>query len=169
MLAADKEPVSLTEILKDAVDSTQRPDAAHISIDLPQDLQQETPHGPMMIYGDRHELLRVFCNLIENALRYTPTTGKVTVTARDEGVALCVTVADTGDGIPSEHIPHLGERFYRVEASRARTHGGSGLGLAICRSIVEAHHGDITFRSQEKVGTTVVVTLPTMSGDLGMS
>ena len=119
----------------------------------------------MMLDGDRHELMRVFCNLIENALRYTPPTGSVTVIGKDEGVALCVTVSDTGEGIPAEHIAHLGERFYRVEASRARTHGGSGLGLAICRSIVEAHHGDITFRSQEKVGTTVVVTLPTMNGE----
>jgi heavy metal sensor kinase len=154
-LAADKEHVSITEMLREAVDSTHRPDAAQLTLDLPE--------IPMMLDCDRHELMRVFCNLIENALRYTPPTGTVSVTARDEGVALCVTVSDTGNGIPSEHIPHLGERFYRVEASRARTHGGSGLGLAICRSIVQAHHGDITFRSQERVGTTVVVTLPTVN------
>jgi len=158
-MAADKEHVSLSEILQEAVDSTARPDAAHVSLDL--------PGTPMIMDCDRHELLRVFCNLIENALQYTPATGSVKVSARDEGVALCISVSDTGDGIAAEHIPHLGERFYRVEASRARKHGGSGLGLAICRSIIEAHHGDITFHSQEKAGTTVVVTLPTIGGEVG--
>ncbi len=157
-LAADKEAVSLTDILRDAADSTHRPDAAQLTLVL--------PASPLMLNGDRHELMRVFRNLIENALRYTPSKGSVTVTAQDEGVAVCVTVTDTGEGIAEEHIPHLGERFYRVEASRARTHGGSGLGLAICRSIIEAHHGDITFRSQEHVGTTVVVTLPTTADEL---
>jgi heavy metal sensor kinase len=156
-LAADKEPISLSEVLQEAVDSTHRPDAAHVTLTL--------PDRPMTIIGDRHELLRVFGNLIENALRYTPQCGSVIVSASDEGIALCVSVEDTGEGIAAEHIPHLGERFYRVEASRARTHGGSGLGLAICRSIIEAHHGDITFRSQVNVGTTVVVTLPTMGSD----
>lgn len=157
-LAVHKEHISITEILKDVIDSTNRPDSAPLTTDF--------PDSPLMLDGDRHELMRVFGNLIDNALRYTPITGKVTVTARDEGVAVCVTVSDTGDGIPAEHIDHLGERFYRVDASRARTHGGSGLGLAICRSIVEAHHGTIIFRSARQIGTTVAVTLPTANSDI---
>jgi signal transduction histidine kinase len=69
-------------------------------------------------------------------------------------------VQDTGEGIAPEHLPHLGERFYRVDAARTGDTGGTGLGLAICRSIVNAHGGDLRIESQVGTGTTVNVTLP---------
>jgi signal transduction histidine kinase len=69
-------------------------------------------------------------------------------------------VIDTGEGIAGEHLPHLGERFYRVDAARTRKQGGTGLGLAICQSIVEAHKGSLTIESEVGKGTTVTVRLP---------
>jgi len=115
------------------------------------------------IRGDRQHLLRLLVNLLENALRHTPADGEITLEAhrQDEAVALIVT--DTGEGIAPEHLAHLGERFYREDAARARQHGGAGLGLAICRSIVEAHQGTITFESTPKQGTRITVILPAAS------
>lgn len=114
--------------------------------------------GP--IHGDQQHLRRLFANLLENALRYTPADGKVTLEAHQQDGTAVLTVTDTGDGIASEDLAHLGERFFRADPSRARQHGGTGLGLAICRSIVEAHHGNMTIDSTPGQGTRVTVTLP---------
>lgn len=113
------------------------------------------------VLGHADALVRLFNNLLENAARHTPSTGRITVSARrtDGGMAV-VEVADTGAGIAPEDLLHLTERFYRIDASRARVQGGTGLGLSICRSIVEAHGGQMTFRSRVGAGTTVRVTLP---------
>ncbi len=114
----------------------------------------------LCVEANEGELIRLFVNLLENAQRYTPPEGSITVSARREGDRLVVTVADTGVGIAPEHLPHLGERFYRADASRARSDGGTGLGLSICRSIAEAHGGWLTIESTVGVGTTVTVSLP---------
>ncbi len=121
-------------------------------------LKMEDPS--LVVHGNEQELVRVFMNLLDNATRYTPKEGAVTVTARREGDRALIDVADTGAGIAPEHLAHLGERFYRVDTARARQDGGSGLGLSICRSIVEAHGGSITFESVPGRGTTVHVALP---------
>jgi two-component system phosphate regulon sensor histidine kinase PhoR len=76
------------------------------------------------------------------------------------GSSLKVSIRDTGEGISPDHLPHLGERFYRVDTARQRTLGGTGLGLAICKSIVQAHGGVLEFQSTLGKGTTVTVTLP---------
>ena len=73
---------------------------------------------------------------------------------------MIVRLADTGEGIPAEHLPHVCERFYRVDPARTRSRGGTGLGLTICQSIVEAHHGSLTLESALGIGTTVTVSLP---------
>lgn len=114
------------------------------------------------IYGDRERLLQVLSNLLDNALRYTPTGGTVTLRARaDEGPWVRFEVHDTGAGIPPEHLPHIFKRFYRVEPSRARAYGGSGLGLTIARLLVEAHGGTIEAMSPGPgQGSTFVVRLP---------
>ncbi|HEX2948792.1 MAG TPA: ATP-binding protein [Armatimonadota bacterium] len=112
------------------------------------------------VLGDAHQLQRLLVNLLENALHYTPKDGTITLSAQRQGDTIKLTVADTGEGIPPEHLPHLCERFYRVDPSRTRRQGGTGLGLAICRSIVEAHNGTLTIDSTPHVGTTVTVTLP---------
>lgn len=111
--------------------------------------------GPVLL-GNEPELVRLLVNLLSNAVRHTPVEGMITVTGTADGFM----VADTGVGIAAEHLPHLGERFYRVEASRTRCEGGTGLGLAICKGIVEAHGGSLTFESIPQRGTTVRVRLP---------
>jgi signal transduction histidine kinase len=111
---------------------------------------------------DPERIGQVLGNLLDNALRHTPGGGTVTVSAsisRTGGVAL--SVADTGDGIPAEHLPHVFERFYRVDTARDRTHGGSGIGLAIAKALVEAHGGQLTVTSPGTgQGTTFLILLP---------
>ena len=82
-------------------------------------------------------------NLLGNALRYTPSGGRVCVSAEQQEQAVSFHVADTGIGIAPEHLPHLFERFYRVDKARSRALGGSGIGLTIARAIVEAYDGQI--------------------------
>ena len=98
---------------------------------------------------DPNRMGQVLGNLLDNALRHTPTGGTATISAtispRTGGVVL--SVADTGDGIPAEHLTHVFERFYRVDAARDRAHGGSGIGLAIAKALVEAHGGQLTVTS----------------------
>jgi signal transduction histidine kinase len=115
---------------------------------------------PCCVSGDPDALRRLLFNLLDNAIKYTSAGGKVEVRCeRDEEFARLI-VSDTGIGIPSEHIPHLFERFYRVDPARSREAGGTGLGLAICRSIAEAHDGQIHLESTEGRGTRVIVALP---------
>jgi signal transduction histidine kinase len=124
----------------------------------PIDLEQVDPS--LTVVGSEDELVRVFSNLVGNAIRHTPAPGKIVVraTMRDEQIVTCI--IDTGEGIAAEHLPHLGERFYRVDSSRTREHGGTGLGLSICKRLVENHNGSLTFESEPGKGTTVTVTLP---------
>jgi len=141
----------LREVLERAVARVPRPAAAAICLSLEDEA--------LSVPGNEEELVRLFTNLLTNAVRHTPAGGKITLAARREGAQVVVTVADTGDGIAPEHLPHLGERFYRVDSARARLDGGTGLGLSIARSIVEAHGGTIAFASVLGEGTTVTVTL----------
>jgi two-component system sensor histidine kinase BaeS len=97
--------------------------------------------------------------LISNALRYTPPQGSITVAARSDRARVTIEVTDTGSGIAPEDLPKVFERFYRADKSRSRESGGSGLGLAIARSIVEAHGGSITARSEAGQGTTISIVL----------
>ncbi len=113
------------------------------------------------VSADRDRLGQVLGNLLDNALRHTPTGGRVDVTARriPDGVRLGIT--DSGDGIDPAHLPHVFERFYRVDAARDRGHGGSGIGLAIARALVEAHGGIVSVHSDGVGrGATFTVDLP---------
>lgn len=141
----------LREVLELAVVRVPRPEAA-----VCLSLQDEA----LSVLGNEEELVRLFTNLLTNAARHTPAGGRISLTARREGDRAVVTVADTGDGLAPEHLPHLGERFYRVDSARARLDGGTGLGLSIARSIAEAHGGALAFASTLGAGTTVTVTLP---------
>lgn len=111
---------------------------------------------------DRDRLGQVLGNLLDNAVRHTPAGGTITLAAApspDGGVLL--TVVDTGTGIPPEHLPHVFERFYRVDTARSRTDGGSGIGLAIVRALVEAHGGRIAAASDGPGrGARFEITLP---------
>jgi signal transduction histidine kinase len=115
----------------------------------------------LTVAGNEMELIRLFTNLLDNAVRYTPASGAVTIAAcAAEDNRTFIQVADTGPGMAPEHLSHLGERFYRVDSSRARLDGGTGLGLSICKSIVEANQGQMTIDSTPGQGTTVSVLLP---------
>jgi signal transduction histidine kinase len=110
--------------------------------------------------ADPMAVRQVIENLVENAVRYTPSGGKITVFARpyDHGVMLGVT--DTGTGIAAEHLPRIFERFYRVDPARSRAAGGTGLGLAIVKHLVEAHGGSVRAESQVGRGTTISLFFP---------
>jgi signal transduction histidine kinase len=100
-------------------------------------------------------------NLLGNALIYTPEGGQVVVTVTADAQNVIVVVQDTGIGIPSNSLPHIFERFYRVDKSRSRVGGGSGIGLTISKHLVEAHNGYITATSSGfNQGTAFTVTLP---------
>lgn len=118
------------------------------------------PLPPWNVQGDDIWLSQLFFNLLDNAMKYTPSGGHVALKAETNGQLAKFIIEDTGIGIPAEHLPHLFKRFYRVDHSRNRAFGGTGLGLAICKSIVEAHHGRIEVNSQPNLGTRFTVTLP---------
>jgi histidine kinase len=110
---------------------------------------------------DTARLTQVLVNLLGNALQYTPAGGSVTVTAWAEAREVLVAVHDTGAGISAEHLPHLFERFYRVDRSRSRTGGGSGIGLTISKYLIEAHGGRIWAASPGVgQGSTFTFALP---------
>ncbi len=124
------------------------------------DLECITSEDPMTVCGDARFLAQVPSNLIDNAIQHTQAGGKIVVEVRRDETTAVLTVKDTGCGIASEHLPHIFERFYRVDVGRSRQHGGSGLGLAICRSLVETHGGTIAVESTIGEGSTFTVRLP---------
>jgi two-component system phosphate regulon sensor histidine kinase PhoR len=118
------------------------------------------------VFGDPDRLQQLFINLVDNALKYTPAGGSVTitgahvVTSPESPARVEIAVIDTGAGIPEKDIPRLTERFYRVDKARSRELGGTGLGLAIVKHIVQAHGGELKIESILQKGTTVRVFLP---------
>jgi signal transduction histidine kinase len=112
------------------------------------------------VEADRERVHQVLFNLLDNAVRFTPSGGSVTVSADRHDGSVEVRVADTGVGIPAEHLPRLFERFYRADPSRSREDGGTGIGLAIARSVVEAHGGHINAQSEPGVGSVFTFDLP---------
>lgn len=125
-------------------------------------LKATVQQGLSSISADPHRLAQILGNLLDNALRHTPTEGTVTVSARPSADSLMVQVIDTGDGIAAEHLPHVFERFYRVDTARDRDNGGAGIGLAIAKALAEAHGGQLSSKSDGPgTGATFTLTLPT--------
>lgn len=114
----------------------------------------------LFVYGDNDHLIRLFMNLLENALKYTPADGEIILDAVKESNKIQITIHNTGAGISQEHLPHLFERFYRVDEDRSSQTGGSGLGLAIAQEIVNMHKGGIEAQSSQDKGVTISVRLP---------
>ncbi len=112
------------------------------------------------VFADRERVHQVLFNLLDNAVRFTPPGGEVTVSASRHDGSCEVRVADTGPGISSEHLPRLFDRFYRVDPARSREDGGTGIGLAIARSVVEAHGGRIWAESEMGKGSVFTFELP---------
>ncbi|MCA1594889.1 MAG: HAMP domain-containing histidine kinase [Chloroflexi bacterium] len=145
-------PLDLGELLRSMAASVARPDGAPIRVDISEE--------PICVLGDEDHLRRVFLNLLENAVRHTPESGQIVMRAQADARTAVIQVIDTGEGIPAADLPHVGERFFRVDTSRSRSRGGAGLGLAICRGIAQAHGGTLSVASSPGSGTIVSVSLP---------
>jgi heavy metal sensor kinase len=115
---------------------------------------------PVKVTGDSSRLKQIIVNLLDNAIKYTPKSGSITISVSAEGHKAILLVQDSGIGIPVEALPHVFERFYRADKVRSREQGGAGLGLSIVRSICQAHGGSIEIESAEDKGTTCRITLP---------
>jgi heavy metal sensor kinase len=117
------------------------------------------PTDDLPFRGDEDRIRRLVLNLLDNAVKYTPPGGCISVKIESLAEGVTITISDTGVGIPAEAMPHVFERFYRVDKARSRTEGGSGLGLAIAKWIAEARHGSIELVSQPGQGSTFKVML----------
>jgi len=112
------------------------------------------------VSGDRDLLKQLILNLVDNAIKYSPGGGEVTVSLFEQGDLAEIVVADQGPGIPADQLTKIFERFYRVANNQSRTVGGAGIGLAISRWIAQVHGGDIRVESDVGIGSRFVVTLP---------
>jgi heavy metal sensor kinase len=121
---------------------------------------QCSPHDDLAFRGDEELVRRMVMNLIDNAIRYTPAGGNVTVSLDSRGGGIAIRVADTGTGIAPGIVPHVFERFYRGDKARSRQDGGFGLGLAIVKWVAESHNGKVDLSSTPGAGSTFTVTLP---------
>lgn len=153
-LRLDLSEVDLEEIARQTAASFD-PQAARKGVNV-----QVHPMRPVRVEADRHRLSQVLVNLIDNALRHTGAGGRVVVELDAQGNEAIVRVRDTGEGIPYRDLPHIFERFYVADRSRARESSGAGLGLAIVKGIVDAHDGSISAESALGTGTAITIRLP---------
>jgi signal transduction histidine kinase len=156
-LRLETRPVLLAPLVEAAITAL-TPRAAEKGIALRAALPDDLPPA----LADPERIGQVLRNLLANALTHTPAGGTVTTTARaaEDRSFLEVTVADSGSGIPAEHLPHVFDRFYRADPSRTRATGGAGLGLAIVRQLVVAHGGEVGAESEPGSGARFRFTLP---------
>lgn len=151
----NREPFDLVELLTEVREGflpTTDP-APDLILELP------VPNLPQVL-ANRGQIKQVLLNLLDNALKYTPATGQVRLSACRDGDWIKVVVADTGIGIPQEELGRIFERFYRVDKARSRNKGGTGLGLSIVKHIVEGHGGKIEVESRLNQGSVFSFTLP---------
>ena len=146
-------PVDMGPLLEEVVSDCQTSANQHnvaVEVSLPTNMP--------LVTAEEEKVHQVVTNLIENALKFTPENGRITISANVGVREIKFTVSDTGPGIDSEHLPHVFERFYKVD--RARRDGGSGLGLAIVKHIVQSHDGDVSVESTIGEGSAFSFTLP---------
>ena len=153
-LKLERAPISLSDLISDTLESF-----SHLAKSRNIILTGEVERKIDPVDMDARQIGRVLNNLVRNALRYTPSGGKVTLSARRLESKVEVCVRDTGEGIPEEDLPYIFESFYRGEKSRSRATGGAGLGLAIARGIIQAHGGEISVRSALGEGTKFIFTI----------
>jgi two-component system phosphate regulon sensor histidine kinase PhoR len=151
------EPVDLTLVIDETLDVL-RQRATELDVAL----TFAHPVEPSVIAGDRDELLRLADNLVENAVRYGRSGGRVDVTLSEEGERIRLDIRDYGPGIPPEHLPRLTERFYRVDAGKSRESGGTGLGLALVKHIAQRHQARLSIANAEGGGARVTVSFRRM-------
>ena len=153
-------PVDLAALVRQVVDALQT-----LARDRGVEIAVTAPPKPLIVPGDRDELVRLFENLIENALKYGGSGKRVAVAlsrgaAADGAAEAIVAVRDYGPGIAAEHLPRLTERFYRVDVAGSRAQGGTGLGLALVKHILNRHRGRLAIESKAGEGATFTVRLP---------
>ncbi|HLJ61255.1 MAG TPA: ATP-binding protein [bacterium] len=153
-VAMEPAPVRLDHLVGEAI-GRMRPQADRHHVTL-----RPAALAPEVVMADRDRILQVLTNLLDNAIKFTPEGGAVEVSIHPDNGGAAFTIADSGRGIPEEHLPRIFERFYRVERSRSREEGGTGLGLAIAKHIVDAHGGRITAQSRPGGGSVFTVVLP---------
>jgi len=144
---ADREPVDVPALLEGLLDEARTLSEGRHTLSLEAD-------DSLLVEGDESELRSAFSNLFTNALKYTDPSGRIDVRWFVAGGAACLTVADTGRGIPAHHLPRLTERFYRVDGGRATSNGGTGLGLAIVKHVLSRHDAHLEVTSEVGVGST---------------
>lgn len=149
----DKTSIKLGEQLKEVVSAAQW-------IWMEKGITVEVEDAPYWVTGDSKLLHQVWMNLLTNAIRYTESGGVVRIRAKEHHHSVDVTVEDNGIGIDENDIPHLFDRFYKVDKARTRTENSTGLGLSIVKKIIELHNGTIMVESEPGKGTTFIVSLP---------
>lgn len=157
-LDLEKQPILLRDIVKRAIESV-RVKLEEKGIDLKVD-----PGEDALLDVDPDRVHQVFQNLIDNAVIHVEEGGHIRITTELEDGYVRVSVSDDGEGIPEKDLPHIFNRFYRVDSSRSRSSGGTGLGLTIAKELVEAHGGEIEVSSERGQGATFSFTLPLQDG-----
>ncbi|MEM7332707.1 MAG: HAMP domain-containing sensor histidine kinase [Chloroflexota bacterium] len=148
----ETETVDLADVLQEAISLTTSANEDNRTVSL---TLQQTPWPVSKIQGDRELLIIAFSNLIDNSLKYTAVTDQIEIRVNDDGQQITVEVADNGMGIPEAEVTHIFENLYRGE--QARGISGSGLGLPLVERIINLHHGEISVRSRNKMGTVFTI------------
>ncbi|HEY72210.1 MAG TPA: GAF domain-containing protein [Thermoflexia bacterium] len=156
-------PISLVEVVQRALEEF-RVSAARANITFLENLPTTLPDKLPDVIGDREQLELAFGHLLDNAIKFSPNGGTVTIRAWAERSVVCVSIADEGIGILSEHLDRIFERFYQVDGSASRRFGGMGVGLALVWEIIEAHGGTVSVDSEAREGSTFIVALPHVTG-----
>jgi heavy metal sensor kinase len=152
--ASTDDILNLDQIVRDVADDIQV-----VAVERNLQLLVEADE-PCQVSGSEQQLRRLLFNLLDNAIKFTPSGGSIGIRAERQKGLVRVIVSDAGIGIAPEHLPRVFDRFYRVDSARSRRTGGHGLGLSICKSIAEAHQGSVELRSQPGIGTQAILTLP---------
>jgi signal transduction histidine kinase len=155
MLNLHLERSSVRDLISDTLEAL-RPQADQRKLRLEGEVEDEIPS----VMLDVPRMQRVLYNLVQNSLRHTPPEGRVWIRAADGDKEVTISIEDTGDGLDSDELPHIFERFFRGDKARNRDEAGSGLGLTIAKGIVELHGGRIWAQPKRETGAAFVLTVP---------
>ena len=157
--SAPMNPIALSQVIQDAVDEVVL-QATDRRIEMDADLPSDLP----MVKGEGTSLTRLFSNLLENGIKYTPIGGRLWIRAHEENGMVSVEVGDTGQGISQEELPHLFDPYYRARSTATPFAKGAGLGLALAKTIVDRHRGEIRVKSHPGQGTVFTIVLHKADG-----
>ena len=153
-MPATREQVDVKSVIDEQISS-------RTSAITERDIRVTVACPPIEVQADRSRLSTALSNLVDNAIHYNKAGGEIRISAEMQNGTLNLSVADTGYGIPSEELPRIFERFYRVDKARARESGGTGLGLSIVKHAIESQGGAISVTSRIGAGSTFTIRLPT--------